>query len=253
MQNLPHGRTTNGAVTFPFRFLICSTIVSSPPHRTRDRLMSPKFAVLLSALLAFFPRFSSAAEKAARPVFDGTSLQGWTGNTAYWRVENGAITAEIPAGKTLDHNEFLFWDGTVADFDLSLEFRVSGVPDANSGIQFRSQRLENGGAAGYQADLDQGQTWLGRIYDEHGRALVAERGTVVSIAPDGRRWVDKFAEPGDFADLLKRDAWNTYRVHAAGPHVEIWINGRRVSVLDDHQTGQAEYSGRLALQLHSGA
>src|SRR5262245_16868988 len=215
--------------------------------------MSRKFAVLLAALLAFFPRFSSTAEQTARPLFNGTSLQGWTGNTTLWRVENGAITAEISAGRTLDHNEFLFWEGTVADFDLSLEFRISGVPDANSGIQFRSQRLENGGAAGYQADLDQGQTWLGRIYDEHGRALITERGTVVSIAPDGRRWVDKFAEPADFAELLKRDAWNTYRLRAAGPHVEIWINGRRVSVLDDHQTGQAEYSGRLALQLHSGA
>src|SRR5262249_46325296 len=53
--------------------------------------------------------------------------------------------------------------------------------------------------------------------------------------------------------LLKRDGWNEYRVRAAGAHVEIWINGRRVSVLDDHQTGEAEYSGRLAFQIHSGA
>src|SRR5262245_18051230 len=215
--------------------------------------MPRKFVVVLSVLLAFFPRFSSAIEKSARSLFNGTSLQGWTGNSANWRVENGAITAEIPAGKTLGHNEFLFWEGTIADFDLSLEFRISGVPDANSGIQFRTQHLERGGAAGYQADLDQGQTWLGRIYHEHGRALIAGRGTVGSFAPDGRRWVDKFAEPGDFANLLKRDAWNLYRVRAAGPHVEIWINDRRVSALDDHQVGQAEYSGRLALQLHSGA
>src|SRR5262245_18657144 len=215
--------------------------------------MSRKISILLSVVLALLPALTTAADGLGKPIFNGTTLQGWTGNTAHWRVENGTITAEIPAGKALDHNEFLFWEGTVADFDLSLEFRISGVPDANSGIQFRSQRLENGGAGGYQADLDQGQTWLGRIYDEHGRALITERGTVLSIAPDGRRWVDKFAEPGDFAELLKRDAWNTYRLRAAGPHVEIWINGRRVSVLDDHQTGQAEYSGRLALQLHSGA
>src|SRR5262245_1264807 len=215
--------------------------------------MSRKISILLSVVLALLPALTTAADSLGKPIFNGTTLQGWTGNTAHWGVESGAITAAIPAGKTLDHNEFLFWEGTVADFDLSLEFRISGVPDANSGIQFRSQRLENGGAAGYQADLDQGQTWLGRIYDEHGRTLIAERGTVVSIAPDGRRWVDKFAEPGDFADLMKRDEWNTCRVRAAGPHVEVWINGRRVSILDDHQAGEAEYSGKLAFQLHSGA
>ncbi|MBI3861232.1 MAG: DUF1080 domain-containing protein [Planctomycetia bacterium] len=215
--------------------------------------MSVKSAVFLAFVLSLVPAFLIRADDAGKALFDGKSLEGWSGNTAHWRIADGAITGEIPDGKSLDRNEFLFWDGTVADFDLSLEFRISGGRDANSGIQFRSQRTENGGAAGLQADLDQGQTWLGRIYDEHGRALVTERGTVVSIAPDGRRWVDKFAEPADFANLLSADGWNVYRIRAAGPHAEIWINGRRVSVLDDHQIGQAEYSGRLAFQLHSGA
>src|SRR5579863_231194 len=215
--------------------------------------MSLKNVLVLSAVLSVLPAFSFAADGAGKSLFDGTSLKGWNGNTAHWRVADGAITGEIPEGQTLESNQFLFWNGTVADFDLSVEFRISGGRDANSGIQFRSQRIENGGAAGLQADVDQGQTWLGRIYDEHGRALVAERGATVSIAPDGRRWIDKFAEPADFAGLLRPEGWNTYRIRAAGPHVEIWINGRRVSVLDDHQTGQAEYSGLLAFQLHSGA
>jgi putative membrane-bound dehydrogenase-like protein len=215
--------------------------------------MSLKISLLLPVVLALLPAFTSAADDASQSLFDGKSLQGWSGDAAHWRVADGAIVGEIPDGKSLDQNQFLFWEGTVADFDLSVEFRISGGRDANSGIQFRSQRTENGGAAGLQADLDQGETWLGRIYDEHGRALVAERGKTVSIAPDGRRWADKFAEPADFAGLLRRDGWNTYRIRAAGPHIEIWINGRRVTVLDDHQIGHAEYKGLLAFQLHSGA
>src|SRR5262249_26234147 len=130
---------------------------------THIRLMNRILAVLIIVLLTLLPVWASAAENPFRALFNGKSLQGWTGNGAHWRVENGAITGEIRAGKTLDNNEFLFWDGALADFDLSLEFRISGGPDANSGIQFRSQRMENGGATGYQADLDQGQTWLGRI------------------------------------------------------------------------------------------
>lgn len=186
-------------------------------------------------------------------LFDGRSLEGWQGNTESWRVENGAIVGEIPAGKPLARNEFLFWDGELGDFELSLEFRISGAPGTNSGIQFRSQRLPNREAGGYQADLDDGATWLGRIYDEHGRALIAERGTRVAIAPDGRRWVDTFAEPSDFADLLHPSGeWNSYQISAVASHVELRVNGELVAVLDDREQSEAEFSGALALQLHSG-
>ncbi|MBX3442762.1 MAG: DUF1080 domain-containing protein [Planctomyces sp.] len=209
--------------------------------------------VIPSLLLALAPLVAGAQESVTYSLFDGETLSGWTGDDQVWRVEEGAITAEIPEGRTLDRNEFLFWGGTVADFELSLEFRISGGPDANSGIQYRSERLENGDARGYQADLDGGQVWLGRIYDEHGRGLIAERGAQASIAPDGRRWVDQVHPPESFANLLRADGWNEYRILASGPHVELWINGRRVTALDDHQTGESELVGMIALQLHSGA
>jgi putative membrane-bound dehydrogenase-like protein len=186
------------------------------------------------------------------PIFDGQSLTGWEGHPEHWRVADGAITGEIPAGETLRANQFIFWKDDVHDFELTLEYRISGVPSANSGIQFRSQRSDGSGAAGYQADLDDGQTWLGRIYDEHGRALITERGTHVSIAPNGRRWADPFAPAESFRMLPKRDDWNIYRVKSTGPHVEVWVNGALCSTLDDHEIGAAEYSGRLAFQLHSG-
>ena len=190
-----------------------------------------------------------------RTIFDGKTLEGWTGNPTLWRVQDGAIVGEIADGATLNRNEFLFWNGKVADFELTLEFKIDGGKSANSGIQFRSQQHgKNGniGAAGYQADLDQGDVWLGRIYDEEGRALLVERGSIVSIAPDGRRWSDAFAEPKQFINLRNAAGWTSYRILATGPHVEVWINGRRVSALDDHQVGQADYAGLLAFQLHSG-
>lgn len=206
--------------------------------------------------LALFLVLCVTAGRAEQPpttkLFDGKTLTGWSGNTDCWRVEEEAITGEIRAGQTLKRNEFLFWKDEVHDFELALEYRITGGPSANSGIQFRSHRSGDGGAAGYQADLDDGATWLGRIYDEHGRALLVERGTRVSIAPDGRRWVDPFARPEEFRSLPKRGEWNSYRVKATGPHVELWINDKLTAVLDDHQTGEADYSGRLAFQLHSG-
>ncbi|MDZ4402859.1 PVC-type heme-binding CxxCH protein [Prosthecobacter sp.] len=189
---------------------------------------------------------------AADSIFDGKTLDHWSGKAEHWRVEDGTITGEIPADKPLKGNEWIFWDGEVHDFDLSVEFRISGGPSANSGIQYRCQRDENGHASGYQADLDQGAVWLGRIYDEHGRALLVERGSRVSIAPDGRRWADVFAEPKSLASVIKAGDWNTYRITATASHVEVRVNDVLMSVLDDHEAKAAEWSGKIAFQLHSG-
>ena len=189
----------------------------------------------------------------AQTIFDGRTLAGWSGSAASWRVEDGAITGEIRAGERLKENQFLYWDGEVGDFELDLEFRLTGDPSANSGLQFRSVRRADGHAQGYQADLDDGAQWLGRIYDEEGRALLVERGTRVAIAPDARKWIDTFAAPESFRALFKREDWNHYRLTARGSHVEVWINGTLFSVLDDVQTGAARFAGKLAFQLHAGA
>jgi hypothetical protein len=228
-----------------------SSALPTSVRRPRSSGLRPLAALLLAA---FAPAGATgAATPAPQAIFDGRSLAGWEGSAQSWRVADGALTGEIPAGARLAKNEFLYWQGEVADFELTAEFRLSGDPSANSGIQFRARKLPDGHAAGYQADLDQGATWLGRIYDEDGRKLLVERGDRVAIAPDGRRWSEKSGEPAAYAGLFRpAPAWNTYRILAYGPHVELWINGVRVAVLDDHQTGEADHHGRLALQLHSG-
>jgi putative membrane-bound dehydrogenase-like protein len=204
----------------------------------------------LTLLLALAAPLAAAE---TQTLFNGRTLEGWDGNPAAWRVEDDAITGEIKAGEKLAKNEFIYWRGEASDFELTLEFRLSGVPSANSGIQFRSRRLPDGHATGYQADMDLGPTWLGRIYEEHGRALLAERGIRASIAPDGRRWTEPFPVAADYTKLMRPDgAWNTYRILATGPHMETWINGTRVSVLEDHDAKSAALSGLIALQLHSG-
>ncbi|HLX62438.1 MAG TPA: PVC-type heme-binding CxxCH protein [Planctomycetota bacterium] len=206
---------------------------------------------------------SLCAEETSAPkwetIFDGKTLAGWIGNFDYWRVQDAAITGEIPDGKALGKNEFIYWDkGEVADFELSVEYRISGLPSANSGIQIRSKRRsekpDDWQAVGYQADLDDGAVWLGRIYEEEARGMIAERGTRVSIAPDGRRWVDPypFATPESFRRIPKKEDWNLYEVSARGPHIETRINGVLFTVLDDHQINAAKYAGKLAFQLHSG-
>lgn len=206
-----------------------------------------RYALVLALMI------SPAAAESSKDLFNGRSLDGWEGDPQIWRVENGAITAEIKEGETLRNNSFLYHKDQFADFILELDFQISGGPSANSGIQFRSRKEPDGHAAGYQADIDQGETWLGRIYDEHGRKLIAERGVRTAISPDGRSWTEPFVEPANYKSLLRpAGQWNQYRIEAKGPSIEIRINGVRVSALDDHEAGKSARKGLLALQLHSG-
>jgi hypothetical protein len=195
----------------------------------------------------------NAQANSAVALFDGKSLAGWEGDGRYWRVENRAMVGEIPPGQTLSKNTWLLWrGGEVADFDLRLQFRLTGAAAANSGIQFRCQAESVDRVAGYQADLDLGATWLGRIYDEDGRALLVERGARVLIEPGGGRRAETFAPARQYAVLFRENQWNDYRIVAVGDHVAVFVNGTLFSELQDQQTGERDLKGGLALQLHSG-
>lgn len=186
-------------------------------------------------------------------LFDGQSLAGWEGSPDYWRVENGTIVGEIPEGDQLKQNHWLIWKGgDVSDFELRLQFRLSGNPKANSGIQFRCQATDINTVSGYQADLDQGAMWLGRIYDEHGRKLLVERGTRVLIDEKGERQSEAFADKEPFAVLFRENEWNDYRIIACGDSISVEINGTLFSELIDRESNQRDLSGQLAFQLHSG-
>ncbi len=163
-----------------------------------------------------------ATSENATQFFNGKDLSGWKGNLELWSVVDGEIV-----GKTsgLKENEFLVSDITAGDFKLSLEVKLVGN-EGNSGVQFRSVARNDGSVEGYQADIGQG--WWGKLYEEHGRALL---------------W-DKSGE-----GYVKAGDWNTYVIEAVGSKVTTSINGKPCVELDDPK-GRRE--GVFALQLHSG-
>jgi len=208
--------------------------------------------VVLLSLSSTIIVYAQSEPGARRSLFDSQSLDGWVGSSQWWRVDRGAIVGEIAEGEILSENQFLFWEDEIYDFELTLEFRISGNRLANSGVQFRSQEQGDGGAAGYQADIDDGAVWTGRIYDEHGRGLIVERGTTVVIGEQGKRTVIEHRKPESFTADIRRGDWNRYRIRAVGARIRTWINGKLTANLTDNHLGQHDYSGRLALQLHSG-
>ncbi|HYE29832.1 MAG TPA: family 16 glycoside hydrolase [Methylomirabilota bacterium] len=155
--------------------------------------------------------------------FNGKDLSGWDGDESLWRVENGEIVGSTKTG--LKDNEFLKSDMVAADFRLICKVKLSPNKE-NSGIQFRSQPELNGSVKGYQADVGAG--WWGKLYEEHGRGLLWDKG-------------------GD--QHVKVDDWNTYEIVAVGNRILTAINGKPCVDLTD---AKGATQGIIAFQLHSG-
>jgi hypothetical protein len=220
------------------------------------RRAAPRSAmVLVGAVLAAWLLPAGAQEDGFRPLFDGKSLAGWSApDPGFWSVEEGAITARSTEQKPCTRNQFLVWQGgELSNFELKLQFRIQGPPEANSGIQIRSIIHPDGHAEGYQADIDRAGQYLGALYDEEtGRGMLAERGSRTRIQEDGTRQSESKGDPAALFKSIDLNGWNEYRILAQGHRIELSINGKTTASLVDRQLNQCDLTGKLALQLHSG-
>jgi hypothetical protein len=197
-------------------------------------------------------------------LFDGKSLANWDGNPDFWRVEDGAIVGQTTKEKVTKGNTFLIWKGgQPGDFTLRAKFKIEGEK-ANSGIQYRSKDKGKWVVNGYQADIDGSPTggYIGILYEEGGRGILAQRGTTVSIPP-GVGGKDKAVKPqvekenkaaasDAILKSLKHGDWNDYEVIAQGNHLVQKINGHVTVDVTDNDPEKGAKSGILALQLHAG-
>src|SRR5215207_5015960 len=111
--------------------------------------------------------------------------------------------------------------------DFKLTFKIKLANNAgNSGMQFRSERLSDGEAKGYQADVGAG--WWGKLYEENGRGLLWKESG------------EKYVKTGD---------WNEYEIDAFGPKISTKINGHLCGEIEDPDGSKR---GQFAIQLHSG-
>ncbi|MCY3591825.1 MAG: DUF1080 domain-containing protein [Acidobacteria bacterium] len=184
--------------------------------------MTQHMPALLATLLACVAAVAPAA--GTEDLFAGADLETWQGSPDLWRFEDGELIGL--ATERVAQNEFIYAPEPVGDFHLSVEVKL--VPNRlNAGIQFRSSRLENGHALGYQADIGRG-VW-GRLYHEYGRGQLD--------------WTDageRHVRPGE---------WNRYEILAVGHRIWTAINGHlSVATLDE----AGELEGLLAFQIHSG-
>ena len=192
-------------------------------------------------------------------LFDGKSLAGWDGNPGLWSVADGVIRGATSDAAPLQANEFLIWKGKASDFVLRLEFRVADRGIGNSGVQYRSQRIPEAGRwvmGGYQADIERTNKYMGILYEERGRGILAMRGeqVVLDESPDGfkKEVVGSVGDPAEIVRGMQPGEWQTLEIVADGTHLQHKLNGRPSIDVVDNDASHAAKTGLLALQLHAG-
>jgi len=223
------------------------------PSRLAATPLTTSLAVALVLSIAHAAETASNQDDAGFvPIFNGETLEGWEGNPDLWSVEDGAITGRTSNDDPLEYNQFLIWKGgKVRDFELRATFRLVG--DNNSGIQYRSRVLPDAGehvVAGYQADIHPNPDYLGMLYEERGRGILAQNGERVVIEPNGDKRLTGRIE--DVPTDLDLEDWNELAIVARGPRLIHRINGVTVADITDNQESARSLEGVLALQVHRG-
>jgi len=205
------------------------------------------FAAVVTIFVVAAP--AAELEKGFVSMFNGKDLSGWEGKPGWWRVEDGAITAQSTPEKPCKKCNYLLWrGGEPADFELRFSYRIVG---GNSGIQFRSRELKDFDTDGYQADFEAGTKWSGALF-QHRRGGVALRGQQVVIDADGKKTVTAIGDPAELQKKIKPQQWNDYRVIARGSRITLEINGVLMSQVTDNDKSKACRKGVIGLQVHPG-
>jgi hypothetical protein len=195
------------------------------------------------------------AESGFHEIFDGHTMKGWDCDPAFWRVEGGSIVGETTANHQPPQNIFCIWrGGSPADFELKLEYRLTGAQSGNSGIQYRSVELPDVALwvlKGYQADIDAQQNYTGQIYEERGRAFVAMRGQFTYVA-DGKKpaMVSSLGDDKTLKSYIKNEDWNEMHIIARGNVIIQMMNGHVMSQLIDDDKAGRKMDGLIGIQLH---
>ena len=190
----------------------------------------------LSAVLLFAvsTNVHAQATQKATSLFDGKTFTGWEGDSINtWRIINKSLMGGSLA-QTVPHNEFIATTESFGDFEMTLEFKLTGTGFVNAGVQFHSERSKNPAyeMIGYQADLGAG--YWASLYDESRRDLTI-------VQPDSAL----------IKKILKPATWNRFKIKSVGRRIRIYLND--VQTVDYNEPDEKIiHTGKIALQVHGG-
>jgi len=200
------------------------------------RLAAVPLAVLTLAAVGCCAKAPQLSEPGFVELFDGKTLTGWEGDETWFRVQDGAIVAGS-LEKDVTSTVFLNTTGAYYNFELTYELKLLGSREkGNGGVQIRSERITDNPTrvSGYQVDA--GQIYWGRLYDE------GRRRQLLTELPEGFS-IDEDVNHGQ---------WNRYRVLVKDNTIQVWLNGTMVGNYTEADAEIAKKTGFIAVQAHAG-
>jgi hypothetical protein len=213
-------------------------------------------------------RFDFDDHKGFHQIFDGASLKGWDGDPQAWKIEAGAIVAEVVGDKPFNNAYLTYRAETALDFDLKLEVKVE--KGGGAGIQYRSQtdhpwprKVKDRAPpnahwmlTGPQADFwypipPQAEVFTGQLYAENSKlGILAWRGEVTQAGPgETPRLVGAIQDRRALGGYVKVNDWNQYEIIARGGVLMHFMNGQLMAVfIDDDPRTLGNQPGLIGLE-----
>lgn len=232
--------------------------------RNREKLIP---LVCLSLLFAIFGTFAASRVNASEfeSIFDGRTLDGWTGDPAYFKARDGTLIAG--SEEKIPLNTFLILEKPYADFHLRYKYRWA-TEGGNSGIQFRSGIAEGHFTmAGMQANLTPvTPNWerFAMLYEELGdraeMVLLGQKAEITRRAA-GRGGQGRVVRTVIGTTNPREDIINSIRPYPEWNHVELIVHGQRIihvlngliafDATDKDPLGRSD--GLIGIQVHAGS
>ncbi|MDE3251195.1 MAG: DUF1080 domain-containing protein [Bacteroidota bacterium] len=169
----------------------------------------------------------SAEEKSQgyTPLFDGSNMDQWIGNTQGYLLEDGAIVVhpEKSAGNLYTKNEY-------ADFSYRFEFQLT--PGANNGIGIRAPLEGDAAYVGMEIQVLDNEAEMYKNlhpYQYHG--------SVYGVIPAKRGYLKPVGQ------------WNQEEIIAKGTSIKVILNG---TVIVDGDIKEASQNGTMDHKEHPG-
>ncbi len=186
-------------------------------------------------------------------MFNGSDLTNWSGNTNYWSVKDGYITAQSKADDAKQRHLLVWQKGPMSDFELQFSYRfrvLRGNKQPNGGVNYRLTGETN--LTCYQFDLVASAKDNGSVNDDRKRARLAGFGESVIATASGTNKTELLEQVGDTNKLnaIRHEDWNRCVIIAKGNRLTHYINGTLVADVTD-ENKRRHTQGLIALELYT--
>ena len=191
--------------------------------------------VFTSLILIFFScnGLKDSDEAGFTKLFNGTDLEGWTGNKQSYQVEDGAIVVHPNQGEGGGN---LFTSKEYGNFIFRFEFKLT--PGANNGLGIRAPLEGDAAYEGMEIQIIDNTT------DKYGELQPYQyHGSVYGVIPAKR------------GHLKPVGQWNSEEVWVDGSKIKVTLNGAVIvdgDLLEASKNGTMDHKDHPGLQRKTG-